>query len=181
MHNGNQGGKLRNWRSRNAPYLVAVALAFVMVMLIAPEVNEGDAMAPTINDGQIMVVSKTSYAPNREIPERDKLIILEKPISQKISKDNIIARVVGLPGDTVEVKDGKFYINGKEYVTENGIKGAAGETKVKLGKREVFLICDNREQISDSRNKKLGPVDMKEIKGNVLFCVWPFSEFGGID
>ena len=81
---------------------------------------------------------------------------------------------MGLPGETVKIKGGKVYIDGEEYVTENGIKGAAGEMTVKLTKDQVFLLCDNRDETIDSRNEKLGPVDMKSIKGNVLFCVWPF-------
>lgn len=163
--------------------MVAVALAIVMFMVVAPEVNEGDAMSPTINDGQLLVVSKTSYSAKRGIPDRDKLVILEKKAknAQNVSKDNIIARVAGLPGETVEIKDGKIYIDGDEYVTENGIKGSDGDLKVKLTKDEVFLLCDNRDKYIDSRNEKLGPVNMKDIKGNVLFCIWPFSRFGGID
>lgn len=163
--------------------MVAVALAIVMFMVVAPEVNEGDAMSPTINDGQLLVVSKTSYSAKRGIPDRDKLVILEKNAknAQNVSKDNIIARVAGLPGETVEIKDGKIYIDGDEYVTENGIKGSDGDVKVKLTKDEVFLLCDNRDKYIDSRNEKLGPVNMKDIKGNVLFCIWPFSRFGGID
>ncbi|MDO4486275.1 MAG: signal peptidase I [Bacillota bacterium] len=168
------------WRSRNAPYIIAFTLAVVMFMLVAPEVNEGDSMDPSISGGQLLVVSKSSYAPNRDIPERDSIVILEKTESQKISDDNIIARVAGLPDETVEIKGGKVLIDGREYVTENGIKGASGDMKIKLGKREVFLLCDNREELLDSRNSKLGAVDMKEIKGNVLFRIWPFSEFGGI-
>ncbi|MBC8567301.1 signal peptidase I [Mogibacterium sp. NSJ-24] len=170
-------------RRRKSPYMVAVALAIVMFMVVAPEVNEGDAMSPTINDGQLLVVSKTSYSAKRGIPDRDKLVILEKNAknAQNVSKDNIIARVAGLPGETVEIKDGKIYIDGDEYVTENGIKGSDGDLKVKLTKDEVFLLCDNRDKYIDSRNEKLGPVDMKDIKGNVLFCIWPFSRFGGID
>lgn len=170
-------------RRRKSPYMVAVALAIVMFMVVAPEVNEGDAMSPTINDGQLLVVSKTSYSAKRGIPDRDKLVILEKNAknAQNVSKDNIIARVAGLPGETVEIKDGKIYIDGDEYVTENGIKGSDGDVKVKLTKDEVFLLCDNRDKYIDSRNEKLGPVNMKDIKGNVLFCIWPFSRFGGID
>ncbi len=170
-------------RRKKSPYMVAVALAIVMFMVVAPEVNEGDAMSPTINDGQLLVVSKTSYSAKRGIPDRDKLVILEKNAknAQNVSKDNIIARVAGLPGETVEIKDGKIYIDGDEYVTENGIKGSDGDLKVKLTKDEVFLLCDNRDKYIDSRNEKLGPVDMKDIKGNVLFCIWPFSRFGGID
>ena len=170
-------------RRRKSPYMVAIVLAMVMFILVAPEVNDGDAMSPTINDGQILVVSKTSYSQNRGIPERDQLVILEKNATnaQKVSDDNIIARVAGLPGETVEIKDGKVYIDGKEYITENGLEGSDGEMSVTLTEDEVFLLCDNREEYIDSRNEKLGPVNMRDIKGNVLFCVWPFSRFGGID
>lgn len=170
-------------RRRKSPYMVAIALAIVMFVLVAPEVNEGNAMSPTIEDGQVLVVSKTAYSQKRGLPERDQLVILEKNAenAQKISDDNIIARVAGLPGETVEIKDGKVYIDGEEYITENGIEGSDGEMKVKLSKNEVFLLCDNRQEHLDSRNKKLGPVDMRDIKGNVLFSVWPLSRFGGID
>lgn len=170
-------------RRRKSPYMVAIALAIVMFVLVAPEVNEGSAMSPTIEDGQVLVVSKTSYSQKRGLPDRGQLVILEKNAknAQKVSDDNIIARVAGLPGETVEIKDGKVYIDGDEYITENGIEGSDGEMKVKLSKDDVFLMCDNRDEHIDSRNEKLGPVDMRDIKGNVLFCVWPLSRFGGID
>lgn len=168
-------------RRRKSPYMVAIALAIVMFTLVAPEVNEGDAMSPAINDGQVLVVSKTKYSAKRGEPERDKVVILEKNAAQNVSEDNIIARVAGLPGETVEIKDGKVYIDGEEYITENGVSGAEGEMKVKLTEDQVFLLCDNRDENVDSRNEKLGPVNMRDIKGNVLFCVWPLSQFGGID
>ncbi len=181
MYRSDNESKYRDWKTRNAPYLLAMALAFVMVMVGAPEVNEGDAMSPTIEDGQLLVVSKTSYSAKRKTPERGQVVILEKTIAQEVSEDNIIARVVGLPGEKVQIKNGKVLVDGKEYVTEAGIAGAKGDMTVKLGKNQVFLLCDNRETLTDSRNEGLGPVDMKDIKGNVLVCVWPFSQIGGID
>ncbi len=180
MQSGRES-QYKKWKKRNAPYLIAVALAFVMVMLIAPEVNEGDAMSPTIESGQVLVVSKTSYSPKRESPERNKVVILKKTFARDVSDDNIIARVAGLPGDKVRIKNGKVLINGEEYVTPSGIKGAGQDMKLTLKAHEVFLLCDNREELMDSRNELMGPVDMREIKGNVLICVWPFSRFGGID
>lgn len=181
MYRSDSGSKYRDWKTRNAPYLLAAALAFVMVMLGAPEIHEGDSMAPTIEDGQVIIVSKTSYSARRKTPERDQVVILEKTIAQDVSEDNIIARVAGLPGETVQIKDGRVLIDGREYVTETGIKGAEGDMKVELTADQVFVLCDNREENIDSRNEGLGPVDMGDIKGNVLVCVWPFSQFGGID
>lgn len=181
MQRADRAAKYQNWRRNNAPYLIAMALAFVMVMVIAPEMQEGNAMNPTLNNGDVLVVTKSTYAPNRTIPERDKLIIMEKTLDQDVTDDNIIARVVGLPGETIEIKNGKVYIDGEEHITDECIGATAGEMKVELGEREVFLLCDNREIIEDSRNAALGPVDMAEIKGNVFFRVWPLSEFGGVE
>lgn len=152
---GNGGA---SWRRQYRPYIVAVTLAFVMTMLIAPEVNEGDAMSPTIKDGQVVIITKTSYSAKRGVPEKGQLVILEKTAAVNLTKDNLIARVTGLPGE----------------------KAAVDGTEVTLGKNEVFLQCDNNDEKMDSRNKKLGPVDMKLIKGNVKFIIWPLSSIGGV-
>jgi signal peptidase I len=53
--------------------------------------------------------------------------------------------------------------------------------EVSLGSDEVFLLCDNRDVLLDSRAPKLGPVDMELIRGNARFVLWPISEFGGIN
>jgi len=181
MQKAGRADKYRNWKINNAPYLIAMALAFVMVMVIAPEMQEGNAMKPTLSDGDVLVVTKSSYAPNREIPERDKLVILEKALDQDATDDNIIARVAGLPGETVEIKDGKVYIDGEEFISDYSEGETAGEMKIELGPREVFLLCDNRQEMIDSRHEGLGPVDMADIKGNVFFRVWPLSGIGGIE
>lgn len=169
-----------SWRRRYRPYIVAAALAFVLTMLVAPEVNEGNAMEPTLKDGQVLVITKDSYSAKRGEPELGQVVILEKTLAPDISEDNIIGRVAGLPGDTIEIKNGKVYRNGKEYITEEGISGAEGNLKVKIGKDDVFLLSDNRDSTIDSRNKKLGTVNMREIKGNVKFVIWPLSDIGGV-
>ena len=169
----------RRWKQSNKPYLMAMALAFIVFMLGAPEVQEGAYMQPTLNDGQVMVVSKTSFNPNRKPPEQGQLIIMEKFYAQDVSEDNIIGRVAARPGETIEITNGKVLVNGKEFVTEDGIKGAPEDMKkIKLKEDEVFLLCDNRDELIDSRNPDLGPVDMREIKGKVLLKVWPLSDFG---
>lgn len=68
----------KGWRQANAPYIIAATLAVIMFMLVAPEVNEGDVMSPTIRDGDFLVVSKTSYSAKRGVPERGQIVILEK-------------------------------------------------------------------------------------------------------
>lgn len=161
--------------------MTAAALAIVLFLVVAPEINQGAAMSPTIKDGQVLVTSKlTHYSIKRKVPEQGKIVILDKVLSKQVSEDNIIARVVATDGDHVVIKDGKVLINDEEYVAPGGIRGAEGEVDVTLSGNEVFLLCDNREEMLDSRNPKLGPVDMRKIKGDVLLRVWPLSKFGKV-
>ena len=167
-------------RRRRSPYGVAAALAIVMFLVIAPEINEGDAMDPTIRDGQVLITSKSSYSIKRKVPDQGRIVILKKTLSKEISDDNIIARVIATDGDHVVIKDGIVKVNGEEYVTPNDIRGSTGDVDVELEGNDVFLLCDNRKEKMDSRNPALGIVDMREIKGNVLLRIWPLSKFGRV-
>ena len=123
----------KKWR----PYRIAIVLAIIVFILLAPEVQTGHSMDPTISDGQVLVVTKSRYSAKRKAPEHDKLVILEKTLSLDAgADDNIIARVIAVPGDTVEVKNGKVLVNEKEYVTRSGIKGAKGG--VRAGRQPQF-------------------------------------------
>lgn len=168
-------------RRRRSPYGVAAALAIVMFLVIAPEVYEGKAMYPTIDDGQVLITSKSSYSIKRKVPDQGKLVILKKPLSLEVADDNVIARVIATDGDHVVIRDGKVTVNGEEYIAPGDIRGASGEMDVTCEGNEVFLLCDNRKETLDSRNPKLGLVDMRQIKGNVLLRIWPLSEFGKVE
>lgn len=168
-----------NWRRRYRPYIVAAVLAFVLTMFVAPEVNEGSGMEPSLKDGQVLVVTKTSYSAKRGEPELGQIVVLEKTYAPEVSEDNIISRVAGLPGDTIEIKDGTVFRNGEEYQKQS--KAYAGANmKVTVSEDDVFLLSDNPESSADSRNQKLGTVDMREIKGNAKFVIWPLSDIGGV-
>ena len=166
--------------------MVAIVLAMVMFILVAPEVNDGDAMSPTINDGQILVVSKTSYSQNRGIPERDQLVILEKNATnaQKVSDDNIIARVAGLPGETVEIKDGKVYIDGSETALDDSfipekMQGSFGPYTVP--DNCYFMLGDNRNDSKDSRFWKNTFVRFDQIVGKAVVRYYPSIKLLGYE
>lgn len=172
-----------DWRRRGRPYRIAIVAAIIVFMLFAPEMMEGKYMEPTMKDGQAFVVSKARYSAKRKSPERDRLVILDKKLSLDAgAADNIMSRVIALPGDTVEITEGKVLVNGEEYITRNGVRGAAGEVPLtKLEGNQVFLLSDERAAGDpDSRAAKLGPVDMRKIKGNVLFRVWPLNRFASM-
>jgi len=170
----------RAWKHRNRPYIYAAVLALILTMFVAPEIQEGDAMSPTIDDGALVAMTKEHYSVKRGIPEIGTVVVLEKNAATKMTDDNLIARVVGLPGETVTIRDGQLYRDGEAY----SVKGARGDLgqdmEVELGSEEVFLICDNRDELQDSRSALLGPVDMEKIRGNARIILWPFSDFGGI-
>lgn len=174
-------GEKSNIKAR--PYRLAIILAIIMFLLIAPEVQNGNSMDPTIKDGQVVLLNKFAhYSAKRKAPERDTLVVLDKDISLEAgAEDNIVARVIAVPGDTVAVRDGKVLVNGKEYTTKNDISGAKGSFKEKkLKGNQVFLLSDNRSSSKfikyDSRNPELGTVDMRNIRGNIIFRIWPLKE-----
>ena len=158
-------------------YRLAFIAAIIVFILLAPEVNNGKYMEPTIEDGQALITSKTSFTMNRGMPDRGQLVILKKPFSQEAgADDNIITRVIAIPGDTVEITDGVVLVNDEEYVTPNGIKGCKDDfAKVKIKDNQVFVLCDNRntKKVFDSRNENIGVMSSKQIKGKVLMRVWP--------
>lgn len=158
-------------------YRLAFVLAIIVFILLAPEVNDGKYMEPTIKDGQALVTSKTAFTSKRGMPDRGQLVILKKPFSQEAgADDNIITRVIGIPGDSVEITDGKVLVNDEEYVTPNGIEGCKDDfEKVKIKENHVFVLCDNRNTKLklDSRNDSIGVMNSKEIKGKVLLRAWP--------
>ena len=173
------GKDKKNWRYRNRPYIVAFVLAFVMTMLVAPEMMEGDSMEPVISDGQAVCVVKESYSAKRGEPDLNEVVVMEKVYSEEYADDNIIARVVGLPGDTIEIKDGSLYRNGKLHEV-NGSSECPGEYSVTLDKDSVFILADNRTAKDAADSRTIGPVPMREIKGNAKIIIWPFSDIGRI-
>ncbi|MDO4176809.1 MAG: signal peptidase I [Bacillota bacterium] len=170
-------------RIKGRPYRLAIILAIIFVILIAPEIQNGNNMDPTIRDGQVVLGYKfVHYSAKRTAPERDTLVILDKDISLEAgAEDNIIARVIAVPGDTVEIAGGKVLVNGKEYVTRNDLSGAKGKfKKKKLKGNQVFVLSDNRSsgkfEKYDSRNPELGTVDMRKIRAKIIVRIWPLKE-----
>ena len=170
---------------KGKPYRLAIVLAIIAFLVVAPEVQEGNSMDPTIKDGDVCVAYKFArYSAKRKAPEPGTLVVLDKKYSLDAgADDNIVSRVIAVPGDTVEIKKGRVLVNGEEYVAKGDITGATGKfPKTRLKGNQVFLLSDNRSSEKfeklDSRNPKLGLVDMREIRGNVIFRLWPLGGFG---
>lgn len=159
--------------------VIAFAIfAVVYIFIASPHEVIGRSMEPNFHEGEFLLADKLSYR-FRE-PKRGEVIIFEHDETH-----DYIKRIVGLPGDEVEIYDGYVYVNGEkieesEYL-DSTIRTASGNYMTP-GKKEtvpegfVFALGDNRPHSSDSRN--FGMVEEGTIKGRAIFRYWPFDNVG---
>ena len=156
------------------PYIIILILVILIKQFIVTTVMvQGTSMIPTLQDGDVMILNRLAYT-KKEIKRFDIVVINDHDT-------NIIKRVIGLPGDKVEFKDNKLYVNGKQIKekfthmdTEDFNIEKLGSTKVPKGK--YFVVGDNRGNSLDSR--AIGFIPKKEIKGKTSLVIIPFNRFG---
>lgn len=171
------------WLGWGKTILIALGLAFIIrTFLFAPIVVEGPSMLPTLHNGDQMMVNKIIY--DLKDPKRFDIVVFHAS-----SEKDFIKRVIGLPGDHVEVRNNILYINGKE-IEQNFLNGQANKTQVKVYTNNftledlpgsyrkipedcVLVLGDNRENSMDSRS--LGLIPMDQIVGKTNFIYWPFE------
>ncbi len=163
-------------------YLLAVlCLTWLVIQFVGQRTEvEGASMEPTLYNGDNLIVDKISYR-FRE-PERFDIIVF--PFQYK-EDTYYIKRIIGLPGETVQIDEqGNIYIDGQLLSENYGrevIKpecvGLAAEPVV-LGDDEYFVLGDNRNNSSDSRTEIVGNIKRKDIIGRAWLRIWPFSRFG---
>lgn len=164
--------------------LLLYAAIIVMCVCVVPKyvlqrtIVDGTSMMNTLKDGDNLLVEKVTYRFSE--PKRFAVIVFY-PHGRE-SNDYYIKRVIGLPGETIQIKGNTIYINGnaikenygKDPMTESGI----AEEPLKLAKDEFFVLGDNREISDDSRYPDVGPVKKKNIAGRAILRISPLSEFG---
>jgi signal peptidase I len=166
---------------------VVIALSIFLVVylfLLQPHQVNGKSMVPTFQSGEFVLTDKVSY--RLKSPVRGEVVIFHAPPEANCPEGtgcDFIKRILGVPGDTVEVKNDKLYINGQpllESYLPSDFKTNAGaftqNRAVNLGPDEYFVVGDNRSYSSDSR--VWGPVTKSEIVGRAFFRYWPFEKIG---
>ena len=164
-------------------YLVCVAIVCLLIVKFVAYrcVVSGPSMQHTFENNDNLIAERVSYYFRK--PERFEVIIFtlkEEYMNQVEEEHYLIKRVIGLPGETVSIKDGKVHINGE--VLEEDVYAQSGYTSamqpVTLGENEYFVLGDNRDNSKDSRY--FGPVKMADINGRAWVRIWPFSRMGAI-
>ena len=176
--------KLRDDRTRGIVkwvFEIIVTLVFAVLVAISAFQTvtlQESAMEPTYSVSEKFFVNRALYKISS--PKRGDVIVFKTSASDSAALH--IRRVIGLPGETVQIKDGKIYINGKVY-EENGAyqdMTDGANSAITLESGEYFVLGDNRNNSEDSRFSDIGNISKKYIIGKVWFTVSPKNKIGFI-
>ncbi len=161
---------------------IAVVIGLLLVMFVVQRnVVIGSSMEPNLYENDQLIVEKVSKLYNGGITYRDIITVNAEGFLGHSGDKNIIKRVIGLPGDTIEIKDSAVYRNGQK-VEEPYLNGMLTNERepnysnVKLLENEFYVLGDNRNVSLDSRT--FGPINKSRIIGEVLVRFYPLNKFG---
>ena len=158
--------------------LIIVILTTLIITFVGQRTRvSGQSMEPTLHDGDNLIVDKISY--RFRDPKRYEIIVFPYKYEEKTY---YIKRIIGLPGERVQVIDGYVYINGeqlnehygKEVMESSGI----ADHEITLGEDEYFVLGDNRNHSSDSRDPSVGILKRGDLMGRAWVRIWPLNRIG---
>lgn len=160
--------------------VIIIGLTFLIITYIGQRTRvSGSSMETTLSDGDNLIVDKISF--RFRDPNRYEIIVFP---FQHAENTYYIKRIIGLPGETIQVVDGYVYIDGElldehygnEVMDESGI----AQDPITLGDDEYFVLGDNRNHSSDSRDPSVGVLKRENLMGRAWIRIWPFDKFGVI-
>lgn len=189
---------------------IAVAIALVIKGFIFDIVKvDGSSMFPTLVDGDRLIVTKLGYKPKQgdiiildsEYKNREEYynktaeingdsdfnffdkFLARKDMPENLKKKYYVKRIIAMPGQTIDLIDGKVYVDGEELKEEyyDGITSPIDPTvefPITVDDDMVFVMGDNRPRSKDSRSSELGQVPYKAILGKSQMRVWPLGDLG---
>ena len=151
------------------PYLLIVIIVLILKCYVFSTILvNGTSMENTLHDNDFMIINKIGIKINPI--KRFDIVVIERP------DDKLIKRIIGLPGETVEYKNNKLYINGKEVTDNYGKNETSDFGPIKLEDNQYYVLGDNRTVSIDSRY--IGPINKNKILGKANLILYPFNRFG---
>ncbi len=163
--------------------IIAGLIAFLLhTFVFSLVLVDGASMNPTLSDSERLILNKTSYVVKE--PERADIVVFHV-----YNSEDYIKRVIGLPGETIEMRADQLFINGepvdepylaaaKSTYNEVGIYLTEDFGPIKINDDHLFVMGDNRRNSSDSR--AIGSIDKKELIGKVSIRIWPLTSIGSV-
>lgn len=147
------------------PYvIILIVVVVIRTYFFTPIMVSGPSMQPTLDGGEIMILNKMDNI------ERFDIVVVD------IKSEDIIKRVIAMPGETIACENGIIYVNGKKQDEKYSQGSTYDFEKVTLEDDEYFVMGDNREDSLDSR--VLGEINRKNIKGTAKLVLFPFNKIG---
>ena len=170
------GNEILEWLESIAISIFIVILVFTFVFRIV--IVDGSSMFPTLEDGQRLVISHLFYTPK----QGDIVVVNSKGLNK-----TIIKRVIATEGQTVDINFDKHTVtvDGKTldepYINEPTIRNDGGNNyPLVVPKNTIFVMGDNRNNSTDSRNSLVGFISIDDVLGKAVFRIYPFDRFGRI-
>ena len=159
--------------------IVVILFAYVIVFFFGQSrTNVGQSMDTTLSGGDVVLLNELSY--RFKGPKRNDVISFKPNGSE--SSHSYIKRVIGLPGETIQIKDGMIYINDSVYLEDTNYPqmedAGIAQDPITLGTDEYFVLGDNRNNSEDSRFADIGNVELEDIEGKVWVVISPKEHIG---
>lgn len=156
------------------PYVVILIIVLVIRSFVFTPIKvNGESMVPTLMGEELMILTKY----NKNDINRDDIVVVTIEDSSGL-KEDLIKRIIALPGEKVSCEDGIIYVNGKQREEKYG-EGVTNDFEaITLGEDEYFVLGDNREISLDS--SEFGAIKKSQIKGKTNFIIYPFDKFGKV-
>ena len=174
----------RNTREWIKDIGIAVIVAVLFLQFFMPTIVREHSMENTLKQNDYVFVSRRYYTWFKKEMKRGDIIVFRSDLTTSLGSEKLLVkRIIAIPGDTVSIKDGKVYVNGQasdgSYTKDGYTGGEMAEVTVPAG--HIFVMGDNRQNSTDSRNAIVGFVDISDIKGKVVFRLLPLKKAGSFD
>ena len=157
---------------------IALVIAAIILTFFKPIIIQQESMQPTFYSDDYVIISKQAYTLFGDVERGDVIVFKSDLLDGEGNSKHLIKRIIGIPGDTIEIKNGLVYRNGEkleeDYVNEKRQSGEMEPIIVEEGK--LFVLGDNRRVSQDSRSEEIGQIDQETIVGKVVLRVFPFDK-----